>query len=154
MAQLLDPSGKAVNEDVLVEPRHPNVMVPGVAVANLLKIWVNGNAAQCQAALPDIVLTGTLHSTGGKTTITISGQTFLVKSIYSRKHQWLMNERCLSGKRNERDNDENYWILGGSDDRRYVIPTNRTLLAKYVSRLNTTLCKDPKNAAIYGYSIR
>jgi len=157
MLQLLDLNGNAVQEDVLVDPHHPNIMIPAIAVANLLKIWVNGNAVQCQAAFPNVVLSATLHSTGGNTTVTIPGHgTFRVDKIYSKKYHRWMPERCLSSKRPNRPNEENFWILNpnGKGNVRYVIPTKRNVLARYVPLLNTKLCTNPQNTAIYGYSIR
>ncbi len=155
MPRLYDAQGNSLPEDVLVDPHDFYDMLPSIAFANLLKVWVGLDAAQCQKALPDLVLVGQLNANGQQLVININGKSYKVIAKNSRKRHCTLPERCLIGRRNGKPYDENYWILnpGASGKVRYVVTTDRRRLEAVCNAQARALCSNPRYA-IHGYSIK
>ena len=143
--RVYDAKGTPVSDDVLIKPHSNGEMHPAVAAANILKIWIAADAAQCRREMGDLIITGTKNGM----TLVINGDRHpLTKDARGR-------ERCGSPTEKNKNLREPYWILnpGAKGSIRYLVPTGRERLSKRVDLIRR-LCGDPRNAAIYGMKIK
>ena len=141
--KLYDAKGAPVDDRILLKPHQDGEMHPAVAAANLLKIWIAADAAQCCREMAGIVVTGEIKS---ERRIVVDGRNYELVIREGR-------ERCAALRSDKFK--EPYWILnpGAPGVFRYLVKTDRSRLSRSVERLDA-LCRNPKNAAVYGMKIK
>ena len=141
--KVYDAAGNPVLDKILLRPRSGNEMHPAVAVANVLKIWIAGNAAQCCLAMDGVVVQGEIRP-GNR--IVVNGKSYRLEHREG-------GERCAMPRDDKFK--EPFWILdpGAPCDVRYLVRTGRKTLSRLTDRVNA-LCQEPKNAAVCGMKIK
>ena len=141
--RVYDANNRPIPDDVLLAPHSNGDMHEAVAVANVLKIWINADAPQCCAAMGRVIISG--RKTGNS--LIIKGKNYPIVMLGT--------ERCKSPTEKNRNIREPYWILNpsASGSCRYVVSTDRPRLAKQLDFVRNC-CKNPNYTAIYGMKIK
>ena len=143
-----DAGGREIADDILLQPQ--KLMHPAVAVANVLKIWMAGDAGQCLRAMGDTIRMGKIKEAG---LFEIDGRTLALEPR-PRRDGTICRERCINPNATTRKTDEKYWILnpGAAGATRYAVKTDRPKLAELLDAIRKQ-CRNRDNAPIFGITI-